>query len=344
MDPVPFSVDDELCKSLRIQTVDRSASINTVPKPARNCHDGRTATEQQKDYLPGEPRILLNNTTIGGHLERELTTKDLDTLSPYVWLLTKQDSSHISPLTHQIVRRREIVITERPELHLVWYYNRVFIKPLPKYLLSRAFWDFYLLSSCSPIQEPLRSDLRKAALGFLRSYALLVRHQSDFDLAVDRDHRFLLRKIKYPSFVRLARSLEATVTDSMVSPLYQCGELRLSRLNFWSKVFLRRFTYHKVEGQYTAYFGHFYGPILFVFAVLSVPLDAMQVALAVQPPIVSNTAWIAFARMSWGFSIFTLFIVVILVSFLLMAFVGLASREIVYASQDLYRRSGRTNT
>jgi hypothetical protein len=44
------------------------------------------------------------------------------------------------------MKRREIVVTEDPRLHLVWIYDRVFIKPLPKYLLSHDFWQIYLLS------------------------------------------------------------------------------------------------------------------------------------------------------------------------------------------------------
>lgn len=329
MDPAPFSADDELCKSLEIQTVYQVEYIKRVRGSDR---------ERQKDYLPGEPSIPLNDAKIGGYLEQELATRDLDMLSPYLWLVAKQDGSHISSLTHQIVRGREIVITENPGLHLVWYYDRVFIKPLPKYLLSRAFWDFYLLSPRSPIQEPLRGDLKRTALGFLRSYALLVRHRSDFDLAVDTKHRLLPKGTRYASFVRLTRSLEAAVDDSMVSPRYQYGELRLSRLNFWSKVFLGRFTYHKVEGQYGPYFARAYGPILFLFAGLSALLSAMQVVLAVQPLIDSDPSWLAFARMSRGFSVFTLLVVVIVIVFLLVAVVALASRETIYALRDLYHR------
>jgi hypothetical protein len=44
------------------------------------------------------------------------------------------------------MKRREIVVTEDPRLHLVWIYDRVFIKPLPKYLLSHDFWQIYLLT------------------------------------------------------------------------------------------------------------------------------------------------------------------------------------------------------
>lgn len=213
----------------------------------------------------------------------------------------------------------------------------MFIKPLPKDLLSLAFWEFYLVSATSPIQDPLRSDLKRAALGFLQSYAWLVRHRSDFDLAMHEDHRLLPKRVRYTSFVSLIKSFE-TVGDDMVSPRYHYGELRLTRLNFWSKILLFRLTYHKVEGQYGAYFARFYGPILFLFALFSVLLSAMQVVLAVQDLIESDASWEAFAKVSRGFSVFALVIIAIMVLFLLLALVTISSREVLYALTDLYRK------
>lgn len=80
--------------------------------------EGIQPSIRAKDYLPGEPNTPLNSkTSIGVCLEAELATRDLDQLTP--WLSVKQDSSHISPLTHQLARGREIVITEKPGLRLV---------------------------------------------------------------------------------------------------------------------------------------------------------------------------------------------------------------------------------
>lgn len=42
------------------------------------------------------------------------------------------------------LRGRSIVVTGNPELHLVWYYDRVFIKAIPEYILSATFWQHYL--------------------------------------------------------------------------------------------------------------------------------------------------------------------------------------------------------
>ncbi|GAP84724.1 putative subtilisin-like serine protease [Rosellinia necatrix] len=335
----PFSADEELCKGLVVLKLGQG---NLIQRTSKSTGEGQTPSKQ-KNYLPGEPNIQLDDATIGTHLEEELVTADLDRLSAYLWLVAKQDSSHISSLTHQIVRGREIVITENPGLHLVWHYNRVFIKPLPKYLLSHAFWEFYLISPDSPILEPRRNELRKAGLGFLRSYHHLIRRRSDFDLAMREETRLLPKKTKYAHFVKLIKYLEA-VEDNMVSSRYSYGELRLSRLNLWIKLILFRFTYHKAEGQYGPYFARFYGPIIFLFTIFSVILSAMQVVLAAISLVdgSGSRSWHSFVSASQGFSIFTLFAAAVALLLLLVVLVALSSREAVYALKDLYRkRQGR---
>lgn len=334
MDQPPFSIENQLCKSLELVN---QGGTNAIRRSGLPNQEGQPPTHP-KDYLPGEPSIPLSGPTIGVHLEEELATRDLDQLARHLWLVATQDSSHISSLTHQLARGREIVITEKPGLHLVWHYNRVFIKPLPKYILSHTFWAFYLISPDSPIPDPLRSDLREAALGFLRSYVYLIRRRSDFDLAMHEDHRLLPRKTKYRDFARLTKSLD-TIDDTMVSPRYSYGELRLSRLNFWIKIFLFRIAYHTSEGQYGPRFARFFTPLAFLFAVFSVQLSAMQVVLAALPVMGdSGVSWKDFAKLSRGFSIFTLFVVAITLLFLLVAFLSLASREAIYALKDLYHK------
>ena len=135
-----------------------------------------------KTYLFGEPRVSLQIISdVGEHLRVELMTRDLNQLAP----VATQNSSYISALTHQIVRGREIIVTEKPELHLVWIYDRVYIKPLPKYLLSHAFWTFYLTERDPSRDASARQEISKAAVGVLRSYAYLIRHKSDIFLAVE---------------------------------------------------------------------------------------------------------------------------------------------------------------
>lgn len=71
----------------------------------------------------------------------------------------------------------------------------------------------------------------------------------------------------------------------------------------------------------------------------------MQVVLAAMPLIDdSDRSWLAFVSASQGFSIFTLFIVAIVLLFLLVVFVALSSRETIFALKDLYRRRRHPQT
>ena len=98
------------------------------------------------------------------------------------------------------------------DLHLLWTNDgRMFIKPLPRYLLSPEFWIENLCCppSCEcknyhpteenstntcgseydtnpPFQECQRRKLQKCAMGFLYTYACLISYESDFTIAVDK--------------------------------------------------------------------------------------------------------------------------------------------------------------
>ena len=293
--------------------------------------------------LPGQPRIALNESSLGRYLEIELVTSDLNKLHGYLWLVGKQDSRHISSLTYQILRGRSIVITENPELHLVWYYDRVFIKPIPKYILSAAFWRYYLSGPHSPLTKEVQQAVAAAAKGFLRSYAYLIRHESDFRIARsenDETRRLLPEGITYAKFTTFISSFEQ-LDDHEVSPRYAFGELRLSRLNIWAIPGLRRLYFQKVHGQYGAYFMRLYGPIAVVFAFLSVVLNAMQVLVSVQSKESNEEDWIPLVNFSRGFSLFSLALVLFTVVMLLSVFAGLGLREFLFALRDLTRKDKR---
>ena len=92
--------------------------------------------------LPGHPRVPLHDgLRLRAFLFQELWAVDLERMAPYLWIMSTQSSSNISSLHQQKVKGREIIITEDPRLHLVWIYNRIFIKPLPRNLLSYTFWS-----------------------------------------------------------------------------------------------------------------------------------------------------------------------------------------------------------
>ncbi|KAF2968341.1 hypothetical protein GQX73_g5222 [Xylaria multiplex] len=314
MDPAPpFKREDELCGELE---------INNTPA---------------ETTLPGDPRISLTDPEIHKSLEDELITEQLNKLAPHFWLITTQSSDNILSLTEQAVQGREITITENPGLHLVWLHRRIFIKPLPKYLMSYAFWKHYLCSDNPDIAKDKQMKLFKAAQGFIRSYAYLIRHESDFRMATDEKKRLIPEGISYTSFAHFIDACKE-VGDDDVSPRYKVGELRLKRLNFWNKVFFHG-SYYRVKWQYSEYFAQFYAPLLFAFALFSLLTSSMQLVLAVPMVLQLDTSWFMFARAAWGLGLFIIFLVASLIAFLLITLVSLVGAEIGYALRDLYLSS-----
>jgi len=250
--------------------------------------DACEAEAEATAFLPGHPCLKLHNLPLTRRfLVEEFWSDDLETFAPHLWVLSTHSSSNINPLHRQRVKGREIVITEEPRLHLVWYHDRIYIKPLPRYLLSRKFWELFLLDRSTRLGEH-RADVRKAALGYLRTYRYLIRHESDFMIA-KQDHLCLVpRDVDWSAYCRFASALD-DIKEVDVSGRYNYGELRLSRLNFYAPLFLGKFNYEQIHGQYKDYFARLYGPMFFVFAVVSTVLNSMQVGLAVDQ--VASVKW-----------------------------------------------------
>jgi hypothetical protein len=253
--------------------------------------------------VPGQPAIMLNDSAhVRQLLEKELCSKDLERMAPRLWIMTTLSSANINALHRQRVKGREIIVTEEPRLHLVWIHNRIFIKPLPRYLLSYAFWDIYLSDGSNRLGET-RSNIRKAATGFLRTYRYLIQHESDFKIAQQEHLSLIPKDVDWASFCRFTSNL-SHIQDSDVSGRYCYGELRLTRLNFYAPLFLRKFHFEQVHGQYGDFFGRLYGPILFIFAVVSIILNAMQVELAVEQLVAVH--WVSFWPVCRWFTILSL--------------------------------------
>ncbi|KAI1521384.1 hypothetical protein PtrSN001C_012256 [Pyrenophora tritici-repentis] len=233
----------------------------------------------QSETLPGQPSVLLKDLNrTKKFLYDDLWSEDLDRMAPRLWIMTTLSSANINPLHRQRVKGREIIVTEEARLHLVWIHDRIFIKPIPRYLLSHDFWEVYFNQKLGSPDDGSR-NLHAAAAGFLRTYRYLIRHESDFYLAQQDSLRLIPKDVDWASFCHFTSDLNG-IQDSAVSRRYCFGELRLTRLNFYAPFLLRKFHFEQVHGQYGDYFARLYGPVLFVFAVVSTILNSMQVALA----------------------------------------------------------------
>lgn len=288
--------------------------------------------------LPSQPSIALNDTPrLRAFLEDDLCAKDLETMAPRLWILTTPSSNNINALHRQRVKGREIVVTEEPRLHLVWIHNRIFIKPIPRYLLSYAFWESFLDEPSDRLGER-RNSIRKAAAGFLRTYRYLIRHETDFNIAQQEQLNLIPKDIDWPSFCRFTAEI-CSIDDAAVSGRYCFGELRLTRLNLYAPLLLRKFHYEQVHGQYGDVFARLYGPILFVFALISTILSSMQVALAAEQLVAVQ--WVKMWYVSRWFSVLSLIGSAVIAGWFVLLWLWMVLDEWVYTSRQKLKKRAK---
>lgn len=231
--------------------------------------------------LIGYPDVEVDDTLSLSHfLMDDLECKDLDQITDYLWLMSKQSSDNISQLHQQKVKGREIIITEESKLHMIWFYDKIYIKPMPRYLLSRECWQNCLLSPQQPCGSA-QSTILKSALGLLRSYAHMVKYESDLRIAQDKTLAIIPEFVSWEQW-RLLRATLLAIRDEEVSGRFTFGEIRLTRLNFYCKFLLSRTYYYRTYRQYGDYFASYYPPLLFVFGVVSILLGSMQLAATIE--------------------------------------------------------------
>lgn len=288
--------------------------------------------------LPGYPSVMLTNTPqLRRLLEKEFRCKDLEIMAPRLWIMTTFSSGNINPLHRQPVKGREIIVTEEARLHLVWIHNRIFIKPLPRYLLSQAFWATYLKKGSDDNQ----SHVCKAATGFLRTYRYLIQHESDFRIAQQDNLCLIPKDVDWPSFCRFVSDL-SRIEDPAVSERYCYGELRLTRLNFYAPLLLRKFHFEQVHGQYGDFFGRLFGPIFFVFAVISTILNSMQVVLAADQ--LDTSHWEVVWHVSRYFSVISFVGVAIVSSWFILLWLWIFLDEWIYTIRRRQEKKGETRS
>jgi hypothetical protein len=273
----------------------------------------------QNEHVAGQPLILLSDrSSVLAFLSQELLHDRLNELVPIMRLVSTRRHDNIYPLHAQIVQGRRIIITENPGLHLLWYYDRIFIKPLPPYLMDHEFWERFLPEKNSP--------LHRAALGLMRSYYYLIRSQSDMDIAIE-SRLVPVDKDRYAELLKKLNSYRE-VNDVAVTARYQYGELRLTRLNFYIKFYKRELYYHRTYGQYGEYLSNVVAPWVFVFLALSTALSAMQLVLAARQS--SGTGWASFSSASQWFGVACLLLTAACIFLVLGVVVGLLLREALY--------------
>jgi hypothetical protein len=275
--------------------------------------------ERDADFLPGCPGIPLRDRfTVRKYIERDLLTDKVDELSRMLYL-AGSSSSHIRSLHHHAVQGRNIVITEQPELHLVFDDVRVFVKPLPEYLTSYKIWAEYLIADPINDSRAERQDVLRAAKGLLRTYRLLIQHQSDFRVATEKG--LVPRGVTYVQFATFI-AYALPITDTEVSPRYSYGDLSQSRLNLLGTLIFHNSIFQVKSNLVIG--------SAFVFGIISTIFSAMQVALAAPLAMGQGKSWDTFSLISRGFAICILVVLATLLLGLIFISALRQIRNVIY--------------
>jgi hypothetical protein len=292
--------------------------------------------------LPGQPRIRLDLSIMQDYLSDEFSTPGLEE-SPWwlrllgikrfpFWLMTTPKHHNINNLTSQIVRGRELVVTEELRLHLLWGYGQIFVKPIPRYLLSHAFWEHYLCHG-SLLQESTRIEIVGHALGFLRTYAHLIQHESDFLIARDAKHRLVPEDVDWEKFWQFISHFE-DLNKECVPPIpnrFRYGQISFFKLNLWY-YFIRPWSY-KSYVSVDRKWGARSKFVLFFFAFFSLACSAMQSGMKAVEELQPTLPWHN-ARTFWivcrGFSVAIFIFVASAVAIFLSLWVLKVIRQAVY--------------
>jgi hypothetical protein len=264
---VPFEKQLQLCKD-----------IDYVRGP-----DGRSQFRAFRNgagsqALPDAPRVPLDSTSkILEYCTKDMDTPEQNKMGEKLWWAGP--TPKIVSLSQQNVLERRIQITEDPAVHLLWVEGILYVKPIPSYLTSYAFWEFLMDTTNTDISLEDRTRLIATCLGFLKTYASLIQRRSDYVLAKKHDLLISLGNVTFEAFVGFIACFDI-VPEHAISSRWRYGLIQLDALNFHSALQLRHWHLNRFEARWATYFSRFFPVLLFIFALLSVMLSAMQVIIA----------------------------------------------------------------
>ncbi|RAH49346.1 uncharacterized protein BO95DRAFT_439614 [Aspergillus brunneoviolaceus CBS 621.78] len=159
---------------------------------------------------------------------------------------------------------------------MVRYESRIFLKPVPRYLLDDQFWDRHIRHEA----------LHSAASGSLLSYTWLISHPSDLQIA--HELKLIPATVRWQAWTVFVEDLLSHVDFkgyANVNKRYRYGELRLFRLST-----IYRLTHLSLESllggylsmydQYAVFFREKLAWSLVAFLYVSTLLAAFQLCLA----------------------------------------------------------------
>jgi hypothetical protein len=267
--------------------------------------DGLPAVVFTKDHFLTSPDFDYER-----FLDDDLSVERIEDIASHLWLVGRPYPPR--PLNLQRVLKRDIVATTDASLHLVWTSQAMYVKALPRYLVSKTFYEQRL---CLP--HPFRP-----ALGLLFTYMALVPSELDFALA--HELHLLPEGYKWIEWKELShRILDEYPKDIIYSHVprrYIYGELRLSRLD---KIYryrrgdlLRGYSPLMGNMRYVDYFAENLTIIAAATVYIAVVLTAMQVGLGTD--LLAHDY--SFQMACYGFAVFAIISPIIAVGAVVVVF------------------------
>lgn len=284
---------------------------------------------------PQHTIIEISKSNIADFIKRDTDVSRLNDIYDHMWACGRPLNAR--PLHRQLMMKREVVLTEQADLHLLYHDSILYVKPLPAYLLSRPIWNQYLIHD---------AGLHADACGLLLSYTWLLCSPVDFTLA--REAKLLPEGLDWTRWRVVVHEFFGHVdptTLHQVNRRYYFGELRLHRINSAYRMVPRLAINHFVRGylygynRYTAFFQRSVGWILVVFFWFSLILSAMQVGISI-PDFQHKSA---FTQATFGFVVYSITQVAALVLFLGALFVGVFLYNMVAAISHAKKQEKRRN-
>jgi hypothetical protein len=143
-------------------------------------------------------KLLDQSDNIRLYLQWDLQTSTAEKTRQHLWL---SGVSRPARALHQLsLLLRAIHATEDPNEHLLWHDQRIFIKPLPEYLLNYDFWVQHIIHD---------EELCRSARGILLSYAWMVGHKTDMRIASEAG--LMPRSLDYDQWLKLRSEALANI-------------------------------------------------------------------------------------------------------------------------------------
>lgn len=203
------------------------------------------------------------------YLFTQLSVAEIDIMEPHLWIAGLH-AGKVRPLHRQKLVRRDIVIAEKVNLHLIWDRDSIFLKPIPHALLHYQFFKDHIAPHPS---------LYYLAMAFLSTYLRLIQYESDFNIASTLG--LIPNGVTWDMWLLFAQQIDAAQKTIKFTGRYAYGELRLSRLNLIARIFHGRISrgFVTLDTNYRTYFSPIIATAFLAFGYAGIALSAFQIVV-----------------------------------------------------------------